>query len=205
MPVSETPEYIAWRNLRNRCTNPNYRAYARYGGRGIGVCQRWESFHAFLEDMGARPSPKHSIDRKDNDQGYSKANCRWATVFEQRRNTSANTNVTAFGECKTLAEWALDDRCRCKRATLAWRLRQGMDPEMAMGVRFLPLAIGSFSPETIATMKAQRASGMCYRDIAKFHGCSRGSAHRLVNGLDGHSKPYDRTFPKRLSQRKDTP
>jgi hypothetical protein len=69
-----------------RCTNPKNPAYHWYGGRGITVCERWLSSANFLADMGKRPSPKHSLDRKDNGKGYEPGNCRWATVPEQLAN-----------------------------------------------------------------------------------------------------------------------
>jgi hypothetical protein len=80
-------EYMAWYNLIRRCCDPHHPDFARYGGRGIRVCERWRhDFMAFLADMGPRPSLGHSIDRRDNDGGYEPANCRWATRSEQRRN-----------------------------------------------------------------------------------------------------------------------
>ena len=81
-----TPEYICWCNLRQRCNNPNNPQYHDYGGRGITVCERWDSFELFLEDMGERPSPEHSIERIDNDSHYGPDNCCWATKSEQLSN-----------------------------------------------------------------------------------------------------------------------
>lgn len=82
-----TPEYAAWRSMINRCHRPGNRNYPNYGGRGITVCDQWRNdFARFLEDVGKRPSDKHSLDRIDNDKSYEPGNVRWATSKEQIRN-----------------------------------------------------------------------------------------------------------------------
>lgn len=80
------PEYLTWKGMRRRCNNKNYKNYPYYGGRGIEVCERWDSFENFLADMGPRPSKTHSIDRCDNDGNYEPNNCQWATKREQALN-----------------------------------------------------------------------------------------------------------------------
>lgn len=81
-----TAEYQAWLNMRKRCLDPNLPAYKNYGGRGITICERWESFENFLADMGMKPSPKLTLERKNNNGNYEPGNCKWATRKEQRAN-----------------------------------------------------------------------------------------------------------------------
>lgn len=81
-----TPEYRAWQALRNRCLNPKAVDWSYYGGRGITVSKRWNRYENFLVDMGRRPGPLYTLDRRNGDGPYSKQNCRWATRAEQAQN-----------------------------------------------------------------------------------------------------------------------
>lgn len=87
------PEYLVWESMKARCSYKGHKYYPSYGGRGITYCAEWKSFDSFINDMGRRPSNKHQIDRIDNNCGYSKANCRWATAAENSRNRR-NTVLT---------------------------------------------------------------------------------------------------------------
>lgn len=86
------PLYATWRGMLNRCYNPRAPKFERWGGRGITVCDRWrgaDGFAHFVADMGAKPGPEYTLDRRDPDGNYEPSNCRWATPFEQRHNRSA--------------------------------------------------------------------------------------------------------------------
>jgi hypothetical protein len=91
--------------MLTRCTNPNNTHFHNYGGRGITVCDRWKTFENFYTDMGDKPEGM-SIDRIDNDKGYSLENCRWATRTEQTRNRKLTRIIEFNGQKRCVAEWA---------------------------------------------------------------------------------------------------
>lgn len=102
-----SPEYRTWANMISRCHNPNQEAYKDYGAKGITVCEEWRnSYEAFLEHVGRKPSPDHSIDRIDFRKGYFPGNVRWATTYVQSRNRSNNKLIAFDGKSMTIGDWA---------------------------------------------------------------------------------------------------
>lgn len=124
--------YTIWMGMKQRCTNPNSVAWGYYGGRGIGICDKWMDFQGFYEDMGDPPSEYHEIDRVDVNQRYSVENCRWVDRIQNANNRTDNRYLTAFGETKSMADWARDERCRVGYGTLSSRMRSGWDPYVAI-------------------------------------------------------------------------
>ena len=102
----ETRTHRSWRHIIDRCTNPNNAHYQDYGGRGIKVCKEWLEFINFLKDMKESPGSGYSIDRTNNNKGYSRENCRWATSKEQQRNTRNNRMETYKRKTQCIAVWA---------------------------------------------------------------------------------------------------
>lgn len=128
---SKTPEYYVWIAMKGRCQNPQNPSYVHYGGRGIKICKRWLiSFEKFFSDMGARPSKRHTLERKNNARGYSPKNCEWATARQQLRNTRRNVVVTLNGKAQCLTDWA--NHFGINIATVRWRISAGWDIDSAL-------------------------------------------------------------------------
>jgi hypothetical protein len=136
--LSRTPEHRIWLGMRRRCKNKNQVNYARYGGRGVTVCKGWdESFEAFLADVGPRPSPQHSLERKKNELGYQPGNVCWATDGEQNRNMRTNVWVEMNGRRQILKDWARELGVSYKR--VSERIVGGWDPVEALTTPALPV------------------------------------------------------------------
>lgn len=127
---TKTPTYSVWRDMRSRCQRKADTCYRYYGGRGISVCERWNSFENFLEDMGERPDGL-TIDRIDNNGNYEPDNCRWATRKEQSRHTRQNKMITYQGKSQCLTDWASE--LSVNKITLAYRLKH-YPPQIAFNM-----------------------------------------------------------------------
>ena len=118
--------------MKARCKKSNHHAFGRYGGRGIKYCERWKNFENFYEDMGKKPSAKHQLDRTNNDGNYEPSNCRWVTPKENSNNRKSSVFIEAFGERKTLSQWA--DKIGGNRHIIRDRLKKGWPKEMAVSI-----------------------------------------------------------------------
>ena len=128
---TKTRLYGIWSNMKARCTYPGDHAFPRYGGRGITVCEEWLSFELFYEWAVLNGySDELTLDRKNNNLGYSPENCRWATAKQQANNTRKNRIIECEGVSHTLAEWA--GITELKPMTIAYRLNAGWSIEAAL-------------------------------------------------------------------------
>lgn len=129
---SNSRAYAAWREMRRRCMRPRNKSYKHYGGRGIQICERWQSFEHFLSDMGEPPSAKHTLDRYPNNNGhYEPGNCRWATWAEQARNRRSTVLVTLEGRTQCLQDWCAEmrlpyDTVKTRLNQLGWPLHRAL-------------------------------------------------------------------------------
>jgi hypothetical protein len=123
-----SPTYRVWLGMKRRCQDAKYKDFPKYGGAGISVCRRWnESFMAFLDDMGERPSRDHSIDRIDSYGDYEPGNCRWATSFQQGAEHRRSLRPVRIGD---IDYPSLAAACRAygvSKTTLNMRLKGGIE------------------------------------------------------------------------------
>lgn len=172
-----TSTHKIWASMMQRCNNPNNTYYYCYGGRGIAVCERWHKFENFLEDMGERPEGL-TLERIDNNDGYYKDNCRWASPKEQARNRINSVDITYDGRTQCIAAW--EEELGFKHGTLWMRVNKyGWSVDRA-----IETPVGNFSREPITvfgktqsltqhakdhelgltTVQARIASGMSIED-----------------------------------------
>lgn len=138
-------EYRTWLAMKARCYDPKNKSYPDWGGRGIRVCDRWNtSFKDFLEDMGPRPPDKQSIDRIRVNEDYGPGNCRWATLQEQASEHKRNLIVIEIGGVRYESLQAACAAFGMPYSTVVARLKRGLDPEVALKtpIRGLPNSRG---------------------------------------------------------------
>lgn len=128
--LRHSPEWRIWSHMLDRCRNPKCEKYHCYGGRGIKVCERWHKFENFYTDMGSRPSPEYTLERKLNNSNYCPENCCWATWKEQRRNKRTNHLLVYNGVTKPLVEWGEESIVGYK--TFKNRIKDGWNIERAL-------------------------------------------------------------------------
>ena len=126
---SETNVYRAWNSMIQRCTNPNSTAYASYGGRGIVVCDEWLTFEGFVKEMGERQDDM-TLERINNELGYSKDNCKWATRKQQANNRRTNVKLEYNGKVMSISQWASE--VGLTRYVLTQRIERGWSVERAL-------------------------------------------------------------------------
>lgn len=137
---SGTAEHSVWSGMKQRCLNPNSTFYKRYGGRGIGICDRWLDFQSFLLDMGPRPSPQHTIERLENDKGYAPGNCVWLVRKQQSQNRAVVRRYEFRGSRLTIRQlseqYAIPVKSLTRRIEAGWEIsRAVLEPLAAKGSR----------------------------------------------------------------------
>lgn len=166
--LTNSPEYSVWLNMRRRCSDPKNKRYARYGGRGIKVCDSWASdFGAFYADMGPRPSPKHTIEREDNNRGYEPDNCVWATQDKQANNTVTNVFIERDGVRKTASQWARE--LGVNPDTVAVRIRKGQSLETLFDRTKIVHSSAKLRPDDVRKIRQDKRNNL---QIAREYGVS---------------------------------
>lgn len=145
--MSNSPEYLSWSSMKERCSNPNVISYKNYGARGIIVCDSWmKSFNNFYKDMGGRPTGA-SLDRIDNNGNYCSDNCKWSSKKQQQNNRRSNNLIKYNGKEHTLMEWS--EMLGIKYGTLSSRIvRLHWTPKMAFETPPRPLSLTA-SPKNV--------------------------------------------------------
>ena len=191
--------YNSWVNMTRRCVDPNKEGYEYYGARGIKVCERWSKFQNFLDDMRECP-PEYSIDRINNDKGYYKENCRWATRKEQARNKNNNHIETYNGKSQCIAAWA-EETGICEETIIA-RLNRGLPLK---NVLTTPIKILKSQSAFVECSKCHQIFAKDIKRIkqtkkmGKQHACSRKCASAIVND----QRRCEPSTPTAISVRKD--
>ena len=147
--------YNTWKGMMERCSSEGAVAYRYYGAKGVRVCERWHSFWNFVEDMGMKPTPLHTIDRWPNKSGnYGPGNCRWATMAEQNHNKENNHWIEYEGERLTIDQWAR--KLGVKSCTICSRIKRGWSLEEIVTLGKQVSSLRKLSPEKAEKIRADK-------------------------------------------------
>lgn len=172
-----TATYNSWCGMKQRCNNPNFTTFKNYGGRGIKLCERWNEFKNFLEDMGERPEEK-TLDRINNNGNYNKENCKWATRKEQSSNMRSNVYLTFYGKKRTVAEWCrkvgIKQDIFCKRRSMGWSIKECLWGKKQ--INFNKLEIPKNRKEGVKYLRKHKIT---FERIADYYGVSKQRIHQI--------------------------
>lgn len=191
--------YLIWHSMITRCFSPNSKNYARYGGRGITVCERWLTFANFFEDMSEAPRG-YSLDRINNDGSYCKENCRWASRAEQNRNRSNNVWLTINGVSKVSADWARE--LGLNPAAMNNRIKSGWSIERAITEQKPDRPNSKLSDDEVKQVLGLYPQ-LTYQEIADRFNVSKKTVLNIINGRIFKDIAAERSYvrppvPKRL-------
>lgn len=184
-------EYKIWALMRNRCRNDK-EEYANYHGRGITVHHAWDDFEVFLRDVGPAPSPKHSIDRIDNNGNYEPGNVRWSVAKEQMRNTSRNVMLTIDGVTKCSLDWAAE--AGITRTTIMTRLKKGMSHKDAVFAPLtdkLSLKKAGTGGQILVDLVCPTCGSTFTKERRHTHLCGTRQKHTFCSRWCGSNRPKD--------------
>jgi hypothetical protein len=180
-------EYYSWKGMVSRCTDPRNIGFRDYGGRGIKVCERWLNFAHFYADMGDKPTPKHSIDRIDNNGHYEPSNCRWADLEQQNNNRRSSRFITINGATKSVTQWA---RFVGVPARLIFgRLNKGWSDADAVMTKFMKqrgggIRAAKLTERQVIDLRKERSGGATLEALAKKYKVGSAQVSRICSRTD---------------------
>ena len=193
--MTDTPEHQAWRNMLERCFNPNVPLYHQWGGRGITVFPEWAtSFKAFFRDVGPRPGPGYSLDRIENNKNYEPGNVRWTDRGTQQRNTRRNVLLSHHGETLTISEWS-------RRTGLPWKtIANRIEAGLPSGDILSPERRPRSGPRKLSESQAREAidrlaAGESSSKIAVSYDVTYGCIQKLHRGESWRHLPRPKPKP----------